>query len=85
MSARVIPIAPAVQKRLRQDVLRWARVLHYSPGQSDDPDAIFEFLDMCLGRFPEEYTPAHTGEILRWHAELARKALDGWEPGPEAA
>jgi hypothetical protein len=80
MSARVIPIAPAVQKRLRQDVVRWARVLRYSPEQSDDPDAILDFMEACLERFPEEYTHQHVAEIFAWH----REAL-GSPSGPEEA
>lgn len=80
MSARVLPMAPCVRKRLRQDVLRWARMLHYSPEPCGDPDAILDFLDACLERFPEEYTDQHVKEIFAWH----REAL-GPLPGPEAA
>jgi len=80
MSARVIPIAPAQRERLRQDVLRWARVLRYSPEQFDDPDAILDFMDACLERFPAEYTYSHVKEIFAWH----REAL-GSPSGPEAA
>jgi hypothetical protein len=81
--SRVVSIAPAVRKRLRQDVLRWARAVRYSPEQATtgDPDAILDFLKACIERFPDEFTHAHGREIFAWHREALERAGDG----PEAA
>lgn len=82
MSARIVPIIPAMRGRLRRDVLRWAAILGYSPEQSltSDPDAVVNFLGACVERFPE-FTHAHGSEIFRWHREVLGSLSDG----PEAA
>jgi hypothetical protein len=83
VNARVIPLGPAIRKRLRQDVLRWAQVLNYSPEQSitGDPDAFLDFLATCAEPFQHEFTHAHGSEIFAWH----REAFEGAGAGPEAA
>ncbi len=64
----------ASQGRLRQDVLRWARILDYRPDESitGDPEALLSFLQACAERFPAELTGGHTREVFRWHREHFR-------------
>jgi len=86
LRAQIVSITPAVKKRLRHDVLRWARVLRYSPEQaiSGDPDSALNFLGACIERFPDEFTHQHGREIFAWHREVLEHS--GFiPPGPEAA
>lgn len=66
------PIKPAIQKRLRYDVLRWARILRYSLVQAitGEPDSVLNFLGACIERFPDEFTHAHGREIFAWQLEV---------------
>jgi hypothetical protein len=65
------PTADSLERRrLRRDVLRWAKRFHYDP-LVGDPDSIFEFMRRCLEGNPDTYSFEHAGEILRWAAEQA--------------
>jgi hypothetical protein len=58
------------QRRLRRDVTRWARELGFTPQMAvENPEAIIDFMDQCLERFPDQYSLEHASEIFRWCKE----------------
>jgi hypothetical protein len=55
------------QRRLRRDVLAWAKALGFTPQMSrDDPETVVDFIGRCIERFPSEFTHAHGREIFAW-------------------
>jgi hypothetical protein len=88
MKGSVTSIKSAGKLRLRNDIIRWARRIGFTPQMSiENPDTIVDFIGRCIELYPDKFTHAHGSEIFAWCKESA--PWRDWQPptsgGPEAA